>query len=70
MDISGRGYALMDEERFMFWSVEMAEEANLKNFKTLDSLLQIQGYRDPQNYRAVKDGFDRYIQLYEDYDLG
>jgi len=66
MDISGRGYALMDEERFMFWSVEMAEEANLRNFKTLDSLLQIQGYRDPQNYRAVKDGFDRYIELYED----
>jgi hypothetical protein len=64
MDISGRGYALMNEDRFLFWSVEDAINSNTTNFRKLDSLLRIQEYQTDKTYKAVKSGFDRYIDLY------
>ncbi|WKK84506.2 GAF domain-containing protein [Marivirga arenosa] len=66
MDISGRGYALIREEGFLFWSVEQAKKQNRENFKTLDSLFAIQGYSDPVNYPRVKAGYRKYVDLYEE----
>jgi hypothetical protein len=66
MDISGRGYALMNEDRFLFWSVEDAINSNTTNFRKLDSLLRVQGYQTDKTYKAVKSGFDKYIDLYAD----
>lgn len=65
MDISSRGYAIMQEDRFLFYPVETAREMNRKNFYTLDSLFALQGYSDPQNYAKVKQGFDAYVNMYE-----
>ena len=65
MDISGRGYALMGEERFMFWSVENAIDANTQNFRQLDSLLRVQGYPKGEQYQKVRAGFTKYIELYD-----
>ncbi len=64
MDISSRGYALIQEDRFLFLPVEEARLVNARNFKVLDSLFAIQGYSDPQNYAAVKEGFTNYVNLY------
>lgn len=64
MDISGRGYALMQEERFLFWSVEDAINTNTSNFRTLDSLLRVQAYETGPQYKEVKAGFNKYIDLY------
>lgn len=66
MDISSRGYAIMMEDRFLYWSLENARNANLNNFLILDSLFRIQNYSDPENYRAVKSGFNKYVDIYED----
>ena len=65
MDISARGYATIPEERFIFWSVEDARNANERNFNVLDSLFSLQGYYDPVNYNDMKAGFVRYVNLYE-----
>jgi putative methionine-R-sulfoxide reductase with GAF domain len=64
MDISSRGYAIMQEDRFLFLPVDEARVVNQKNFKVLDSLFALQGYNDPQNYTAVKEGFTKYADLY------
>jgi uncharacterized protein YpmB len=65
MDISGRGYALIREDGFLFWSVANARRENRQNFKTLDSLFAIQSYSDPINYPKLKAGFKKYTDMYE-----
>lgn len=65
MDISGRGYALIRDESFFFWSVEDARRANRENFNKLDSLFALQGYSDPENYNKLKAGFREYADQYE-----
>jgi CHASE3 domain sensor protein len=65
MDISSRGYALMLEDRFLFYSVRDARKANVRNFHVLDSLFAAQGYSDPENYTALKKSFDTYTDIYE-----
>lgn len=65
MDISSRGYALMQEESFLFLSPENAKKTNRINFLRLDSLLYVQGYHDPENYAAMKANFGTYANLYE-----
>ncbi|WMN11165.1 GAF domain-containing protein [Marivirga salinae] len=66
MDISARGYALIREDGFLFWSVADARRENRENFKTLDSLFAIQGYSDPVNYPKLKTGFKKYADMYEE----
>jgi len=66
MDISGRGYALIREDGFLFWSVANARKENRENFKTIDSLFAIQGYSDPVNYPKLKAGFKKYADMYEE----
>ncbi|WKV11564.1 GAF domain-containing protein [Marivirga harenae] len=66
MDISARGYALIREEGFLFWSVANARKENRENFKALDSLFAIQGYSDPVNYPKLKAGFKKYADMYEE----
>jgi hypothetical protein len=66
MDISGRGYALIRDEGFLFYSVEMARQKNRENFGTLDSLFSIQGYSDPVNYPKVKAVLKKYVDIYEE----
>jgi len=66
MDISGRGYALIREDGFLFWSVAQARKQNRDNFKKLDSLFAIQGYSDPVNYPKLKSGFKKYADMYEE----
>lgn len=61
MDISSRGYALVRDPLYLFWSVEMAEDRNREIFRNLDSLFEIQGYSNPKNYASVKQGLDYYI---------
>lgn len=65
MDISSRGYALIPEESFLFYSVEVARATNLRNFHVLDSLFSAQGYSDPENYNAMKASFSAYVDMYE-----
>ncbi|GAA5027665.1 hypothetical protein GCM10011506_16200 [Marivirga lumbricoides] len=65
MDISGRGYALIRDDGFLFWSVDVARRTNRDNFRTLDSLFAIQGFSDPVNYPRVKAGFYEYADMYE-----
>ena len=65
MDISGRGYALMHGDEFLFLSPESAKEVNRTNFNRLDSLLQVYGYSDHETYNAVKAGFDSYVIMYD-----
>ncbi len=65
MDISSRGYAIMGEERYLYWTVEIAQETNRENFRTLDSLFREQGF-SYNNYRAVKAGFEKYVLIFED----
>jgi CHASE3 domain sensor protein len=64
MDISGRGYALIRDESFLFWSVADARRENRVNFKKLDSLFALQGYSDPENYNKLKAGFRQYADQY------
>lgn len=66
MDISSRGYALMQEESFLFLPVNQARKINQQNFQKFDSLLAVINYSDPENYAAVKNGFETYVNLYED----
>lgn len=65
MDISSRGYALISEDRFLFHSVEVARERNVRNFRVLDSLFALQNYTDHREYAQVKKGFEKYTDTYE-----
>lgn len=65
MDISARGYAIMGEESFLFFSVEQARKQSQASFHRIDSLFALQGYSDPQNYNKLKENFGNYIDLYE-----
>lgn len=65
MDISSRGFALIDEDRFLFLKVEDARLANKRTFMVLDSLLALQNYEDPKQYAEVRKGLDKYIDLYK-----
>jgi len=66
MDISARGYALIREDDFLFWSVAEARRQNRQNFRKLDSLFAIQNYSDPVNYPKLKTGFKKYADMYEE----
>lgn len=65
MDISIRGFAIMLDPRYLFLSVDSARATNRRNFHTLDHLLEVQGYHDPEAYAALKQGLSDYVDLYE-----
>jgi CHASE3 domain sensor protein len=64
MDISARGYALIREPAYLFWSVEQARSSNALVFHNLDSIFEVQGFKDPKYYNDVKRGLDNYITMY------
>jgi CHASE3 domain sensor protein len=64
MDISGRGYAIMKEDRFLYYSVELAKQSEKKTFAKIDSLLTVQAYSDPEAFKAVQEEMDIYIAMY------
>jgi CHASE3 domain sensor protein len=66
MDVSSRGYAIMQEESYLFYAVERARETNRRTFSRLDSLFAIQGYSDPVNYSKLQKNFAEYTDLYEE----
>jgi hypothetical protein len=65
MDVSLRGYAIIKEDQFLFYTVEQVKKDNYAAFKALDSLLEVQGYHDNGNYTEVKKGLTDYISQYE-----
>src|SRR5689334_9170578 len=65
MDISGRGYYIIREPSYLFWSVETANNQKKSLFIKLDSILAAQGHPDPKNYADVKKGLDQYTKMYE-----
>lgn len=64
MDISARGYALIQDESLLYWSVEAAQQLNKSTFRRLDSLFVLQNYEGPKNYRRVQEGLDTYVNMY------
>jgi putative methionine-R-sulfoxide reductase with GAF domain len=64
MDISSRGYYIVREPGFLFWSVGTAENETKDIFLKLDSILILQGHPDPQNYAEVKKGLWEYTKMY------
>jgi CHASE3 domain sensor protein len=65
MDISGRGYALIRKDKFLFWKVENAQNQNKKIFTILDSLFLIQGYTDI-NYDKMKTALHNYTNVFSE----
>lgn len=63
MDISGRGYALIHNPQFLFWSYETAQQMNRQVFGRLDSLFNLQGLDDP-NYPKIKQAMTQYTNMY------
>jgi CHASE3 domain sensor protein len=64
MDISSRGYALIREPAYLFWSVERAQASKKEVFDHLDSIFAVQGFNNPRNYAEVKKGLDSYTDMY------
>lgn len=64
MDISGRGYALVKDESFLFYSVPRARQENAEVFHDFDSLFIVQGFESTANYDSVKNGMANYVELY------
>src|SRR6187402_1878526 len=50
MDISARGYALVRQPDYLFWSVKMARDRNTSIFHNLDSIFAAQGFENPDRY--------------------
>lgn len=65
MDVSIRGFAIMQDPSYLFLSVDSARATNRRNFQVLDHLLSVQDYSDPEAYTALKKGLHDYVDLYE-----
>lgn len=65
MDISSRGYALIRQPEYLFWSVKMARDRNTQIFRHLDSIFVAQEFADPDRYQEVKKGLNEYTNMYE-----
>lgn len=65
MDISSRGYALIRQPDYLFWSVKMARDRNTEIFRRLDSIFVAQGFTNPDRYQEVKKGLNDYTNMYE-----
>jgi CHASE3 domain sensor protein len=64
MDISSRGYAIIREPSYLFWSVERAESSKKEVFHNLDSIFEVQGFKEQKYYPQVKEGLDIYTNMY------
>ncbi len=64
MDISSRGYALIRQPDYLFWTVKMARDRNTEIFHHLDSIFKAQGFANPDRYEEVKKGLNDYTNLY------
>ena len=56
MDISSRGYALIRQPEYLFWTVKMARDRNTEIFRHLDSIFVAQNFTNPDRYEEVKKG--------------
>ncbi len=66
MDISVRGFGIIHDDRFIILKPEDARKNALDNFRKIDSLGAIQGYRDSADYLpGLKVAFMAHIDLYE-----
>jgi CHASE3 domain sensor protein len=64
MDISARGYALIREPGYLFWSIETARAREKKTFQILDSVFALQGFKEEKYYPQVKKGLNDYTNMY------
>jgi CHASE3 domain sensor protein/putative methionine-R-sulfoxide reductase with GAF domain len=64
MDISSRGYALIRQPEYLFWTVKMARDRNTEIFRHLDSIFVAQKFTNPDRYQEVKKGLDEYTNMY------
>lgn len=64
MDVSARGYAIIREPSYLFWSIEAAQNAKRTVFHNLDSIFEKQGFQDSTYYPKVKKGLDDYTDMY------
>ncbi len=64
MDISGRGYALVRQPDYLFYTVQMARDRNTNIFHNLDSIFAVQGFENPQRYADVKAGLATYTDMF------
>ena len=65
MDISSRGYALIRQPEYLFWTVKMARDRNTQIFRHLDSIFVAQNFTNPERYAEVKKGLTEYTNMYE-----
>ncbi|HEX6225517.1 MAG TPA: GAF domain-containing protein [Chryseolinea sp.] len=65
MDISSRGFALIRQPEYLFWTVKMARDRNTEIFRHLDSIFVAQKFTNPDRYQEVKKGLDEYTDMYE-----
>ena len=65
MDISSRGYALIRQPEYLFWTVKMARDRNAEIFRHLDSIFVAQDFANPDRYQEVKKGLGDYTTMYE-----
>ena len=65
IDISSRGFAHIQEDRFLYYPVAQARGSEKATFARIDSLLQLQGYSDPIDVQAVQKEMDADIDMYE-----
>ncbi|HMG89831.1 MAG TPA: GAF domain-containing protein [Chryseolinea sp.] len=65
MDISSRGYALIRQPDYLFWTVKMARDRNVEIFLHLDSIFVAQNFTNPDRYQEVKKGLNDYTNMYE-----
>ena len=65
MDISSRGYALIRQPEYLFWTVKMARDRNTQIFRHLDSIFVAQNFTNPDRYAEVKKGLTEYTDMYE-----
>ncbi|MFP4096271.1 MAG: GAF domain-containing protein [Cyclobacteriaceae bacterium] len=65
IDISIRGYALMQDKHFLFYDPKDARNENYENFKRLDSLLKVENYEGRTLLPAMEKSVGTYIDLYE-----
>jgi len=66
MDISSRGYALIRQPEYLFWTVKMARDRNAEIFHHLDSIFVAQNFTNPDRYEEVKKGLTEYTDMYEE----
>jgi len=65
MDISSRGFALIRQPEYLFWTVKMARDRNAEIFRHLDSIFVAQEFANPDRYEEVKKGLGDYTTMYE-----